>query len=97
MSRSSDPTNIGDAIKQYIKKTGKEESFREASVISAWPEAMGTLIANRTSNIYFKKGTLYVYFNSAPLKNEMLMSKEKVVQKINEFLGETIVMNIHIG
>ena len=72
MSRSSDPTNIGDAIKQYIKKTGKEESFTSASVVSAWPEAMGALIANRTSNVYFRKGTLYVYLNSAPLKLSLI-------------------------
>ncbi|MEM7162728.1 MAG: DUF721 domain-containing protein [Bacteroidota bacterium] len=94
---SEDPLNIGDAINQYIKKTGKSAGFESAEVINAWPEVMGEAIANRTNTIYFRKGTLYVYFNSAPLKNEMLFSREKVVRNMNEYLGETVVMNIVIG
>ena len=97
MSQSFDPTNIGDAIKLYIEKTGKSEAFESAEVINAWPEVMGEAIANRTSSIYFRKGTLYLYFSSAPLKNEIRMSKEKVARLMNEHLGETRVMNIHVG
>lgn len=97
MKKSRDAISISDAISDYIKKTGKEKGFQNASVISAWADVMGQAIVSRTDKISFYKGTLYVKLNSAPLKQDLVLSREKIASRINEHLGDTIVMNINIG
>lgn len=94
MKRWSNEMDISEAISYFMKKTGNEKSYKAASVINSWEEVMGPAIAKRTSDISFYQGTLQVRLTSAPLKNELSMSKEKVVRLINEHLNETIVMNI---
>ncbi|NND77917.1 MAG: DUF721 domain-containing protein [Flavobacteriales bacterium] len=97
MKTSRDAMSMADAIKNYIKKTGKEKGFQNAEIVSAWPEVMGQAVASRTEKISFYKGTLYIKLNSAPLKNELVLSRAQVAARLNEHLGETIVMNINIG
>ena len=97
MKRSRDAMSLADAIKNYIKKTGKEKGFENAEIITAWPEVMGQAVSSRTEKLSFYKGTLYIKLNSAPLKNELLMGREQIAAKLNEHLGKTIVMNINIG
>ena len=96
MKRWSNEMNISEAISYFMKKTGNEKSFKAASVINSWADVMGPTIAKRTADISFYEGVLKVRLTSAPLKNELNMSKELVVRRLNEHLKETIVMNIVI-
>ena len=57
---------------------------------------MGPTIAGYTSKLYFKDGLLKVYLTSAPLKKELLMGKEKIINIINSEVGEELVTAVEI-
>ena len=59
--------------------------------IGIWQELMGPTIASRTDRMFIKKKTLYVNINSAPLKQELNMSKTKVLKLINEKMGIEVI------
>ncbi|EDM34364.1 hypothetical protein PBAL39_08756 [Pedobacter sp. BAL39] len=81
---------IGKLLNTY-KLKGK---FDETSIILLWPELMGKAIANRTTQIYISQGKLFVRLESAVIKNELLMVRTGIIQKLNERAGSEVVKEI---
>ncbi|MNK19413.1 DUF721 domain-containing protein [Pedobacter hiemivivus] len=81
---------IGKLLNVY-KLKGK---FDETSVVSLWPELMGTAIANRTTKIYVSQGKLFIRIESSVIKNELLMVKSGIIQKINERAGSEVITDM---
>ncbi|NVK83842.1 MAG: DUF721 domain-containing protein, partial [Cytophagia bacterium] len=57
---------------------------------------MGTPIAKRTSKVYIKDKKLFVHIESAPLKHELNMSRDKILVLIAKELGSSIVNEVVI-
>lgn len=81
---------IGKLLNVY-KLKGK---FDETSVVALWPELMGRAISNRTTQIYVSQKKLFVRIESSVIKNEMLMVKTGIIQKINERAGVEVITDI---
>ena len=81
---------IGKLLNVY-KLKGK---FDETSVVSLWPELMGIAIANRTTRIYVSQGKLFIRIESSVIKNELLMVKSGIIQKINERAGSEVITDM---
>lgn len=81
---------IGKLLNVY-KLKGK---FDETSVVALWPDLMGKAISNRTTQIYVSQKKLFVRIESSVIKNEMLMVKTGIIQKINERAGLEVITDI---
>lgn len=68
--------------------------FDETSVINFWPELMGKAVANRTTQIYIAQKKLFVRIESSVVKNELLMVRTGIIQKINERAGTEVITDI---
>jgi hypothetical protein len=55
---------------------------------------MGKTIAEHTTLLYVKDRILYLYFNSSVIKNEVNLSKQKVIEIVNETIGETTITDV---
>jgi len=44
----------------------------------------------------FNKGILTIYINSAPLKQDLGFSKQQIIDRVNEELGERVVKEVAI-
>jgi len=83
---------LGDLIAEY--RIGPK--LREASVINLWSEVTGKAISSRTSKIYIRDGVLHVYLTSSVVKNELMMLREALRQRLNKDAGEEVVREIVI-
>jgi len=92
--RKSEVTTISDAIDSLLHTYKLNGRFDEAALINAWEEVMGKIIANRTKKLFIKKDVLFVEINSAPLKHELNMSKDKIIKNFQDHLGKSIVSEI---
>jgi len=61
-----------------------------------WEELMGKTIARYTDSIKIVNQTLFITTSVAPLKNELLFQKEKIIQRVNEALGEKVIRDVVI-
>jgi len=61
-----------------------------------WEELMGKTIARYTDSIQIINQTLFISTSVAPLKNELLFQKEKIIQRVNEALGEKVIRDVVI-
>ncbi|MTI19459.1 DUF721 domain-containing protein [Fulvivirga sp. RKSG066] len=92
--RNKDITSVGDAINNLLQTYKINNRFDEAALISAWAEVMGKLIANRTERLFIRKDVLFVEITSAPLKHELNMSKQKIIDNFKSHLGKSVVSEI---
>jgi len=81
---------MNDMFKQY-QLSGK---MREKQILNAWSSIMGETIAKRTSKKFMKNGVLFVSINSAPLKNDLMLSKEKIIAHYEETFEKGILKDI---
>lgn len=86
--------SIGEAVKQFINKSRLRNGLRAVQLDTVWEEIMGKTIAKYTDKIEVKQETLFIYTTVAPLKNELLYQKEKIIERINEAMGEQVIKHV---
>ena len=88
--------SIGDALKEFLKKSKLKNGVQAMQVKDAWERIMGRTIANYTDKIEIINSTLYIYTSVAPLKNELIYQKPKIIERVNEELGERVIKDVMI-
>lgn len=92
--RRSNALPIGDMIRRFLREEGLESPLNEYRLIQAWETVLGKAIARYTSNIYIKNQTLYVHLTSPALRQNLQMSRQTIVQRLNEAVGAQVIVNI---
>ena len=93
-SRKTPASSIKDIVFELLDAYRIRGKFNETKIIAFWEQMMGQAIAKRTTNIFVHKGKLYVTLNSAPLKNELSMSKGKIVEMLAREFGNGVVTEV---
>ena len=88
--------SIGDALKDFLKKSKLKSGVQAMQVQDAWEKIMGKTIANYTDKIEIINSTLFISTKIAPLKNELIYQKAKIVERVNEALGEKVIKEVVI-
>lgn len=92
--RRADISPLKDAIDDMLKAYKISGKVNETKVIESWERVMGKPIAARTTELKFKYKKLYVTLNSAPLRQELAMSKSKMIELLNKEFSEKVVEDI---
>jgi predicted nucleic acid-binding Zn ribbon protein len=92
--RRSKTISLAEAIRDYINEMKLGSKLSEVGVINSWEEIVGKAISSRTTRIYIKDHVLYVHLNSSVVRNELLMLREVLKQKLNEKAGAEVVKDI---
>ncbi len=92
--RKSDTITVGNALRGMLGAFDIDRKYDETQLINSWEKMMGKTIANRTSKIFINNKKMYVTLTSAPLKNELALSKQKVLDIFEKEVGKGIVNDI---
>ena len=87
---------IGDALKDFLKKSKLKGGIQALQIEAAWEKIMGKTIAKYTDKLEIINQTLFISSAVAPLKNELLYQKEKIIERVNEELGEKVIKEVVI-
>ncbi|MBB6238603.1 putative nucleic acid-binding Zn ribbon protein [Pedobacter sp. AK013] len=89
--RKPNDVTVKDAISKMLDVYRLRRKFDETSILSVWPEIMGTAIANRTKQIYIHDKKLFLRIESSVIKNELIMVRHGIIQKLNEHAGSEVI------
>jgi predicted nucleic acid-binding Zn ribbon protein len=92
--RRSKTISIAEAIGDYIRELNLEGKLGEAAVINSWEETVGKAISSRTKKIYIRDKVLYVHLTSSVVRNELLMLRTVLKEKINSKAGQEVITDI---
>jgi hypothetical protein len=88
--------SMQDAMQQFLKKSRLRNGIQALQINDIWEQIMGKTVAKYTSSIQIINHTLFISTEVAPLKNELLYQKEKIIERVNEALGEKIIKEVVI-
>lgn len=88
--------SLGDAMKLFLKQSRLKGHMQALQIEDVWEKIMGKTIAKYTEKIQIHGSTLYITTTVAPLKHELLYQKDKIIQRVNEALGEATVKEVVI-
>lgn len=89
--------SLGDAMNQFLKQSRLKGSIQALQIEEIWEKLMGKTIARYTDKINIHGSTLYITTSVAPLKQELNYQKEKIIQRVNEALGEKVINTVVIN
>lgn len=92
--RKPNDKSIKEAMGQLLKVYKLQRKFDETSLIAAWPELMGQAIANRTKEIYIRDKKLFLRIESSVIKNELVMMRSQIIDKMNERAGGEVILEM---
>jgi len=88
--------SLGDALKKFLNQSQLKGSIQALQIEEVWEQLMGKTIARYTDKIQIHGHTLYINTSVAPLRQELLYQKDKILQRVNEALGERVVKEVVI-
>jgi len=94
--KKGNEVTMGEAIEEMIHSLKLSSGLYEAKIQGTWETVMGKTIARYTKSINLKGGKLYLTIESAPLKNELFYSREKIKDIFNKELGADVIKEVLI-
>ncbi len=92
--RKANDKSIKEALEQMLKVYKIKRRFDETAVVAHWPEIVGKAVANRTRELYISNKKLFIRIESSVIKNELMLMRTQIIQKINEEAGDVLVEEI---
>lgn len=88
--------SMQDALQQFLKQSRLKSGIHAVQIEDVWEKIMGKTIAKYTDKIKIVNQTLFIESQVAPLKNELTYQKDKIIERVNEALGETVIKEVVI-
>ena len=85
---------LGDAIKEVVSRLRMNQKLEEVNLMASWEPVVGSMITRHTDHLAIKNGILYVNLDSAPLRNELMMARSKIVKALNKEAGKNLIKDI---
>ena len=93
---SANTLSITDALVEYLRESGLEQSVLDVQIEELWPQVMGETVTKLTRSVEVKNGMLIVHVNSAALKAQLFENRFELVHKLNEAVGAPAIKDCRI-
>lgn len=81
--RKTNDKPLKEAIEQMLQVYKLKRKFDESAIIAHWPELVGKSVANRTKELFIHDKKLFLRVESSVIKNELMMIRSQIIEKIN--------------
>lgn len=72
------------------------DKMEQVSLVRNWPDIVGEGISRKTNKVYTKDGKLFIYLESAALKNELYFHRDVIREKCNSYIGKDLIREVVI-
>ncbi|SMO40761.1 DUF721 domain-containing protein [Solitalea koreensis] len=94
MFKKSNEQTMKEAIDLLMETYRLKEKYAEVNIVESWAQIMGPTVANLTTEIYIRNKKLYICLDSAVLRKELSMAKEKIIEVVNEKAGARTILDV---
>ncbi|MGF1532676.1 MAG: DUF721 domain-containing protein [Bernardetiaceae bacterium] len=96
MKSTNEPRPLRAVITHLLESYRLENQYRAARIKDAWKQEMGGFVVERTQEITFRDGRLCVTLSSPALRQEILLAKSDVIQRLNRYVGADLIAELII-
>ena len=94
MKRNYKLKPIKNIIESFVEQDSISDGIFNVKIQKAWENAVEKKILDYTKEIYVKGDILYIKVSNPILKQEILYSRQKVINLINEELEKDLIKKI---
>lgn len=95
-SDARDPQPLGKAFGKFVQRQGWQTQIGVRTLLSQWPQLVGTAVADHCKPVGFREGVLQVQAESTTWATALRTLAPKVIASLNESLGQGSVTRIDI-
>jgi predicted nucleic acid-binding Zn ribbon protein len=92
--RKTNDKSLKEAIEQMLNVYKIKRRYDETAIVSLWPDLVGKSVANRTKELFIRDKKLFLRIESSVIKNELVLMRRQIIQKINEDAKTELVAEI---
>jgi hypothetical protein len=93
MGRTNDKS-LKEAIEQMLQVYKIKRKYVETGIKASWPQLVGKSVANRTKEIYIHDKKLFLRIESSVIKNELILMRSQIIEKINNETKSVLIEDI---
>ncbi|HEY8781888.1 MAG TPA: DUF721 domain-containing protein [Mucilaginibacter sp.] len=93
MRKTNDKT-LKEAIEQMLQVYKIKKRYDETAIIAHWPQLVGKPVANRTKELFIHDKKLFLRIESSVIKNELMLMRNQIINKINDEAKTVLVEEI---
>ncbi len=86
--------HISEIIQELLAKNNMKSRLDETTITQKWEEVVGKTMAKYTRKVYVSKGVLYVEVTSSVARNELVMNRSILIEKLNKTTGSETIKDI---
>ncbi len=90
--RKPEPITLSEAISRWIEENRLGDKLGQTEIKELWPVWMGPAVARYTRSIRIENKILKIEVTSAPLRQQLSMSRSQIVRMVNENAGRQLVV-----
>ncbi len=95
--RRTNSEPIGDLLRQFLRQQGLESPLNEYRLIQGWTHVMGPIVSRYTRNLAIRNQTLYVQLSSPVLRQELMMQRRELVERLNAYAGAQVICDLVVS
>ena len=84
-------------MRQFLRQQGLESPLNEYRLIQGWTHVMGPIVARYTRNLVIRNQTLYVQLSSPVLRQELMMQRRELVERLNTYAGAQVICDLVVS
>lgn len=88
--------NMKEALQEFLNSSRLKGDIQAMQIDEIWKDLMGTTIAKHTDKIQIFGKKLIIKTTVAPLKQELLYQREKIITLINTKFGHQVINEVVI-
>lgn len=81
-------------LEMMIEDLGCAGKLKEARVLEILPDVLGEVIMKKIDRCHIYDAKLFLRVSSAPMKHELFLMKDAILQKLNAEAGEDVLVDI---
>ena len=82
---------------QNRRANGLETPLLQKRLIDVWPKVAGPSVARFTRDVYIYNQVLVVHLTSPVLRVELGMRRQTYIDKLNHYVGATVITDIRFN
>ena len=79
--------SLHEVIQELVRCYNLEYKLTEVKLNAAWENLVGPVIAKHTIKITHQNNIMFIYLDSAALKEDLAYSKTKIIRLLNKAVG----------
>lgn len=92
--RKNEANSVKDLMQSFIKENNLTKGMQKLQIEEVWEKLMGSGVVSYTEGVQLQNKTLIVRLSSSVLREELSYGKDKIIQMINQEMGEELVSRL---